>query len=476
MSMRQWSQLGSITALIAALGATSPVTAADLSVPGEFASIQEALDASVSGDRVVVEPGIYVGGIDFAGKDVRLESTGAPSETVIDANGRTGVQIGPFGSIEGFTIRNAAGSSGAGMRVFGAGSVIRGNVFDNNVQGSGGFGAGIAGNSASPTIDGNLFRNHFCDGQFLSAVITFVNSSSPTIVNNVFAGNECRGVNLTLPVGNSPAVVNNTFVANRVAIRVDARVATVGHNLRNNLIVGNQVGLEVGFLRAGNGPVWENNLVFGNEVNYVGLPDPTGTRGNLSADPLLLDLENGDFRLTVTSPAIDAGAETLSPAIDFDGVVRPVDGDGDGRANTDIGAFEFTEPPPPLSLRIEIDGRRGARVDLRKRVLRLTAFLPDALSARDLDLNHFSFGPAGAAPDGVFFQDVDRDEAEDLVLFFPIADLGFEPSTSEACLSGNTLDGIPFEACEDLRVYESRRKRVTDWIWFLLQHVLGTER
>jgi len=70
--------------------------------------------------------------------------------------------------------------------------------------------------------------------------------------------------------------------------------------------------------------------------------------GNFDADP---HFTNG-FRLTAGSPCIDAGtnvsvvAANFSLAItnDFDGVPRPLDGNGDGLARFDVGASEFLLP------------------------------------------------------------------------------------------------------------------------------------
>lgn len=56
----------------------------------------------------------------------------------------------------------------------------------------------------------------------------------------------------------------------------------------------------------------------------------------------------GDYRLPQGSPAIDSGnpATATLPAIDFAGASRPFDGDGDGVARRDMGAYEWHPPAP----------------------------------------------------------------------------------------------------------------------------------
>jgi serine protease len=323
--------------LVLGLGEQTAHAGTTISVPGDQPTIQAALDAATAGDTVLVAPGTYVENLDFGGKDVALTASGGADATTLDANGATGVLLGPGGSISGFTITGASEYFGAAIEVHGAASLISQNVFEGNEQRAGGYGAAIGGNNASPIVERNLFRGNTCDSQFLSGVVAFVNGSSPRIQSNVFVDNPCRAVNMTLPAGAAPVVVNNTIVGNAVGIRVDARVSTTAHTYRNNVVVDNDIGLEVDF---GAAPPWDHNLVFGNVVDYSGAPSQTGSNGNVSANPSFVDAAGHVFRLQAGSPAIDAGSNVEIPAVDFAGGARSLDGNGDGDAVADIGAFE----------------------------------------------------------------------------------------------------------------------------------------
>jgi predicted outer membrane repeat protein len=81
----------------------------------------------------------------------------------------------------------------------------------------------------------------------------------------------------------------------------------------------------------------------------------------VDTEPLLDELADNDaivqtHALTAESPAVDAGDDERCPAMDQRGLARPADGDDDGTATCDIGAFELqpepepeppSEPPPP---------------------------------------------------------------------------------------------------------------------------------
>jgi hypothetical protein len=99
--------------------------------------------------------------------------------------------------------------------------------------------------------------------------------------------------------------------------------------LRNNIV---QAVWKVGFA---DGSFDEgNNLFSGGALEF------TPRTSSKVGDPLFRNLGRGNLRLRAASPAIDAGAAVGIPR-DFDGRRIPADGDGDGVARPDLGAFEF---------------------------------------------------------------------------------------------------------------------------------------
>jgi hypothetical protein len=134
--------------------------------------------------------------------------------------------------------------------------------------------------------------------------------------------------------------------------------------LANNIFAFN-TGPEVGdptglFLGPGVNITEHNNLYFSSEDSEITaefieaeftrqeLTDGTWAnrtgqgQGNLGDDPLFISgWPEVNLHFQSGSPAIDAGDNASCPADDYLGNLRPVDGDNDGEAVCDIGAFEL---------------------------------------------------------------------------------------------------------------------------------------
>lgn len=86
---------------------------ATIYVPGQYGTIQAAIDAATDGDIIQVSSGTYSGpgnrDIYFAGKAITLRSADGPGKTIIDCGGHRGFHFrgseGPDSVLRGFTIR-----------------------------------------------------------------------------------------------------------------------------------------------------------------------------------------------------------------------------------------------------------------------------------------------------------------------------------------------------------------------------------
>lgn len=143
-------------------------------VPDDFATIQAALDASASGDTVLVRPGTYRESLRFHGRSIALVSTDGAAATILDGGGTAnpddatgGEDVlvwfdageGPGAVLQGFTLRGAesarTGVQGAAVLIADSSPTLRDNVVEGNYSFTG---AGVACVRSSALIDGCTFR------------------------------------------------------------------------------------------------------------------------------------------------------------------------------------------------------------------------------------------------------------------------------------------------------------------------------
>jgi parallel beta-helix repeat protein len=245
--------------------------------------------------------------------------------------------------IDGFTITSIKDMDtvpikGGGIFVApeSAPTIINNIITGNNAV----FGGGIyCAPRSSPTITNNVISQNNAV-QFGGGIFSF--KASPNIANNTIAENQASSSGGGIFCDrDTPRVTNNVIWKNKAksggGISGDRSFCAV----INNTITGNEA-VYGGGIRFGGGAVRMINIILwknSDDLHFVrvspgsrpdhsdiGDGDFRGVNGNISADPLFVDPENGDFRLMPHSPCIDTG--NLNHIYD----------DPDGSRN-DMGAF-----------------------------------------------------------------------------------------------------------------------------------------
>ncbi|MDF7825229.1 choice-of-anchor Q domain-containing protein [Pontiellaceae bacterium B12227] len=228
-------------------------------------------------------------------------------------------------------VENKAGG-GAGMSYGEANSCS----FESNVAESGG---GMSGGTANRcTFTGNASTLSWSGGGGMSGGTAnhclFVGNVSTndgggmdggTANNCIFTGNSAK-----YGGGQRDAYAYNcTFSGNSASVRGGG--VTVGYGrLYNTIVCGNIAPTD--------------SDIYGSHIYYTCSPDAEhGSNGNTTNAPLFVSAT--DLHLQVGSPCADAGAERYMPSdADIDGIPRPLDGDADGVAVVDMGAYELLNP------------------------------------------------------------------------------------------------------------------------------------
>jgi hypothetical protein len=166
------------------------------------------------------------------------------------------------------------------------------------------------------------------------------------------------------------------------------------------------------------------------------------------------------------------GDGSFQPAVAFTARDRPASvavADLDGDSVPDLVTANFQSRDVSILLnqcdpvvRPEIDIKPGSDPNVvnpfSRGVVPVAIFGSGDFDVADIDVTRLTFGIDGALPAivGRRNRDVNADGFPDLLSYFRIAEAGIESGDTEACLSGETLDGIPFSGCDTIRTVPDR--------------------
>jgi hypothetical protein len=304
--------------------------------------------AGTSSQPVTMQPAIGAAAGTWHGVIVRATADSASIQFLRQFGAQDGIRSYAPGSTLAVSDSTFSRNANAGIFL----EAGRPSITDVEIRDSGGSGLVTApSSSAAPTLNRITVAGSGIDGLRLAAT-----SGTPTLTNSTVGGNARYGI-FKNGSGASLNVASSTFYENgRALVRNDSSSVTIRDSILANSGGGDDPDCSGGLSSAG------HNLI--ENASLCGAVDGSDLTGQ---DALLLPLaDNGGPTRTQSpgseSPAIDAGSDSC-PAFDQRGVSRPADGDADGTAACDIGAFEllvgidgFQSPRALVTTRMTIVG------------------------------------------------------------------------------------------------------------------------
>jgi parallel beta-helix repeat protein len=281
---------------------------ATIYVPDHYTTIQEAIDAALNGDEIIVRDGIYVENINFLGKAITVRSeNGASLTTIYGVEMEVPTAVVTFSTNEGaasvfdgFTVTGGIGGFGGGISCINSWPTISNCIITGNQTALTGFGGGIfvwySHIVENATITNCVITNNMADD---TGGGIYIGGTSPNITNCTISDNSSNngGGGIRSSEAASPTAVNTILWLNtpdEISVRADSSI----------------------------------------DITYSDIQGGWTGLGNINQDPVFVG--GDDYHLTAGSPCIDAGTSEGAPGYDIDGDVRPV---GSG---VDIGADEYS--------------------------------------------------------------------------------------------------------------------------------------
>ncbi|UCD74469.1 MAG: right-handed parallel beta-helix repeat-containing protein [Phycisphaerales bacterium] len=167
-------------------------------VPGDYDTIQQAINGSDHGDTVIVADGEYSGPgfheIHLCGKRITVRSANGPESCILDCDGAArGFYLyegeTEESQIEGFTVRNGHAMYGGGMYLENVSPLISQCIFDSNTADD--RGGGVYCLNAAPIIEDCAFLDNHSSNR--GGGLSIFDHSVPALERCVFSGNTADG-------------------------------------------------------------------------------------------------------------------------------------------------------------------------------------------------------------------------------------------------------------------------------------------
>ncbi len=342
----------------------------DIAVPGDYATVAEAVAAASTGDWICVAAGTYVGPVTVQ-RDVVLEGEGSDA-VVLDGGGSSPVLtldgLGESAEIHGFTLTGGAGSTAVALHSTNSDAALGDlQIADNTVEGDGQCsGALVYIDGGSPDFDGLELRDNSVTCPDTWGLVFIRGSASVTMDHTRLTGNtitadqEVHGA-FTVYSGCLLSMENLVIAGNTIQHGTGGAVGVKGlalaseggvMSVTNASIHGNNVDAGTGMVQAGvihdtSGGISltnvsiSSNAVSGDSVvatvnqgangySYCNIhdqdepafslmDDPRGSLGNIDEDPGYVEVAasdpaNWDLSLTADSALRDQGTPSLEDA------------------------------------------------------------------------------------------------------------------------------------------------------------------
>lgn len=306
----------------------------------------------------------------FSGGAIRSRSSLTLYESTVTGSSTTG-NFAKGGGIWTnnltLTLSTVSGNNTLGYRAYGGGisanslTLTQSTVSGNTTTGSNAVGGGIFASGATltqSTVSGNKTTGSYADGGGIHSFGS-VNLTQSTISGNSTATSYADGGGI---YASEVTLTNSTITGNQVTgsgslgggVYLRNLSGTRPLSMSGTIVAGNTAASGIHDLKADLQSVINCNYTVIGATSGSGVTALTGTGNILNVNPLLGPLaDNGGptqtHALLLGSPAVDAGDPAIVSGVDQRGFTRVVDGNGNGVARIDIGAYETT------SLSITVD-------------------------------------------------------------------------------------------------------------------------